>query len=66
MDPATLAVAWAMHRPGVTSPIISGRSVEQLLPSLDALTFDWNDDIAARVTALTRQPAPATDRSEQD
>ncbi|QFU07723.1 General stress protein 69 [Rhodobacteraceae bacterium THAF1] len=64
-DPATLAVAWAMHRPGVTAPIASARSVEQLLPSLDALQVDWDDDLEARVTALSRQPAPATDRLEE-
>ena len=64
-DPATLAVAWAMHRKGVTAPIASARSVEQLLPSLDALQVDWDDALEARVTALTRAPAPATDRLEE-
>ncbi|SFG22244.1 Predicted oxidoreductase [Palleronia marisminoris] len=64
-SPATLAVAWAMHRPGVTAPIISARNVEQLMPSLDALSLDWDADTEARVGALTRDPAPATDRSEE-
>ncbi len=62
---ATLAVAWAMRRPGVTAPIISARNVEQLLPSLAALEFDYDAALDARLAALTRQPAPATDRSEQ-
>jgi len=65
VDPATLAVAWAMRRPGVTAPIISARSVEQLVPSLDALTMAYDDDIDTRLTALTRTPPPATDRLEE-
>lgn len=64
-SPATLAVGWAMHRPGVTAPITSARNVDQLMPSLDALSLEWDADIEARVTALTRSPAPATDRSEE-
>ncbi len=65
IDPATLAVAWAMRRPGVTAPIISARSVDQLLPSLAALELDYGADLDARITALTRNPAPATDRLEE-
>ena len=65
VSPATLAVAWAMHRPGVTAPIISARNVEQLGPSLDALSLDWDAETEARVSALSRAPAPATDRSEK-
>lgn len=64
-SPATLAVAWAMHRSGVTAPIISARNVEQLMPSLDALSLDWDAETEARITALTRSPSPATDRSEE-
>lgn len=65
LSPATLAVGWAMHRPGVTAPIISARNLDQLMPSLDALSLDWDADTDARVGALTRTPAPATDRSEE-
>ncbi len=64
-DAATLAVAWAMRRSGVTAPIISARSVDQLLPSLAALDLDYDAALDARIAALTRRPAPATDRSEQ-
>ncbi len=66
VEPATLAVAWAMRRPGVTAPIISARSVEQVLPSLAAMDLDWDADLDARVSALTRRPAPATDRLEEE
>lgn len=65
VDAATLAVAWAMRRPGVTAPIVSARSVDQLGPSLAALDFDPDDALLARIGALSRPPAPATDRTEE-
>ncbi|MEM1129771.1 MAG: aldo/keto reductase [Pseudomonadota bacterium] len=63
-DPATLAVAWVAARPGVFGPIISARSVAQLEPSLAALDYRIDDDLMARITALSPTPPPATDRSE--
>jgi len=65
VNPATLAVAWAARHPGVTAPIISARSVDQLQPSLDALSFVMDDALYARITALSPTPAPATDRLEE-
>ncbi|TFL20111.1 aldo/keto reductase [Jannaschia formosa] len=63
--PATLAVAWAMKHPGVTAPIVSARSAEQLGPSLAALEFDLDPALAERITALSPTPPPATDRLEE-
>lgn len=63
--PATLAVAWAARHPGVTAPIVSGRSAEQLRPSLAALDFPMDDTLYARISALTPKPPPATDRLEE-
>ncbi len=63
--PATLAVAWAARHPGVTGPIISARSAAQLVPSLDAISFEMDDDLYARISALTPAPPPATDRLEE-
>ena len=62
--PATLAVAWAARHPAVTAPIISARSVKQLEPSLQAMSYDMDDDVYERITALSPTPPPATDRSE--
>jgi len=64
ISPITLAVAWVARNPDVTSPIISASSAEQFQPSLDAITYDMDDALYARLTALTPTPAPATDRSE--
>ncbi|MGB3555491.1 MAG: aldo/keto reductase [Jannaschia sp.] len=65
MDAATMAVAWAARHPAVTAPIISERSTEQLAPSLAAMEVTLGDDLYARITALSRAPAPATDRLEE-
>ncbi|MYI70872.1 MAG: aldo/keto reductase [Boseongicola sp. SB0673_bin_14] len=63
--PATLAVAWAAWHPGVWGPIISGKSMEQLAPSLAAIDFEIDDALHARLSALSPAPPPATDRSEE-
>lgn len=65
LHPATLAVAWAAKHPTGPSPIISARSVEQLQPSLDALTYEMSDDLYDQISALSPRPAPATDRLEE-
>lgn len=64
VPPATLAVAWAMAHPAVTAPIIGARNLPQLEDSLSAMDFDMGDDLRARISALSRTPAPATDRTE--
>ncbi len=64
-DPATHAVAWAMHHPSAPMPIISARDTEQLAPSLAALTFPMDDALYQRITALSQTPPPATDRIEE-
>lgn len=65
IHPVSLAIAWAAWHPDITCPIIGGRSLEQLQPSLDALDIGLTDELRAQVTALTRQPPPATDRLEE-
>lgn len=63
--PATLAVAWAAAHPSQPKPIVSARSVDQLTPSLDAMTTRLSPDLYAEISALTPTPAPATDRLEE-
>ncbi len=63
--PATLAVAWAARHSAAPSPIISAKSVAQLVPSLAAEGFEMDDALYARITALSQTPAPATDRLEE-
>lgn len=65
VHPMTLAVAWAKANPAITCPIIGARSVEQLAPSLAAADFEMTEALHAEITALSRTPAPATDRLEE-
>lgn len=64
-SPATLAVAWAAAHPSKPSPILSARAVDQLRPSLDAITQPPSTDLYAEISAISQTPAPATDRLEE-
>jgi len=54
-----------MAHPAITAPIIGARNLEQLEASLQAaevvMTPEWRTEIAA----LSSEPPPATDRSEE-
>lgn len=65
VHPATLAVAWVMHHPAVTAPIIGARNVAQLEASLDAINLALTPAWRAEVSALSPEPPLATDRSEE-
>lgn len=65
LHPATLAVAWAKSRPEITAPIIGARSLEQLGPSLAAADFEMGAALRHEIAALSRKPAAATDRREE-
>jgi aryl-alcohol dehydrogenase-like predicted oxidoreductase len=64
--PATLAVAWVAGHAAVTSVLLGARSVEQLNDTLAAADLVLADDVRARVAAITPEPPPATDRSEEN
>ncbi|MCY6383242.1 aldo/keto reductase [Hoeflea prorocentri] len=64
-SPVSLAIAWVAAHPAVTAPIIGGRSVDQIKPSLDALDIDMTPDLYQRIAAFSPAPPPATDRSEE-
>ncbi len=63
--PAALAVAWVASHPGVTSVLIGGRNPEQLAPTLAAAQLVLDDATRARISALSPEPPPATDRNEE-
>ena len=65
VHPATLAVAWVMHHPAITAPIIGARSVAQLEASLDAVNVPMTPDWRAEIAALSYEPPPATDRTDE-
>lgn len=64
-DPISLAVRWVERHSAITAPIIGGRSVEQLMPSLNAVDIDMTDELRSKISALSFAPETATDRSEE-
>ncbi len=64
-NPVSLAVAWVGGHPAVTAPIIGARNVDQLEGSLGALDIDMTPDLRDAISALSLEPPPATDRSEE-
>jgi aryl-alcohol dehydrogenase-like predicted oxidoreductase len=65
VNPVSLAVAWVMSHPAVTAPLLGARSVAQLEPALAAVHVPMDEARRAQVSALTPEPPPATDRSEE-
>lgn len=49
---AQLVLAWCVQQPGVTSPIIGPRTMEQLEDNLGALNVSITDDDRARIDAI--------------
>ena len=64
--PVSLAVAWVAAHPDVTCPIIGALNLAQLTPSLQALDIEMTAELRAEISRLSRQPAPANDRSEAE
>ena len=55
-SPADVALAWVLHNPVVTAPIIGPRSVEQLDASLRALELRLDDATRARLDEIWPSP----------
>jgi 1-deoxyxylulose-5-phosphate synthase len=49
VPPAQMALAWLMHRPGVTAPIVGATKLEHLEDALAAAELDMTDDDMARL-----------------
>lgn len=63
--PATLAIAWVASHPAVTAPLVGARNTAQLAPALAAAELTLSVEFRASISALSRTPAPATDRNEE-
>ncbi|MGQ0840313.1 aldo/keto reductase [Actinokineospora sp.] len=57
-DPAHVGLAWLLHQPGVTAPIIGPRTADQLDGSLRALAITLDADTLAKLDELFPAPAP--------
>ena len=65
LNPISLAIAWVEKHSAITAPIIGGRSVEQLTPSLAAVDVEITDEMRSDLCEMTLTPETATDRSEE-
>ena len=63
--PISLAIAWVASHPAVTAPIIGGRNLAQLRPSVEAAKIEINEDLRQKISSLSPEPPPATDRNEE-
>jgi len=63
--PVSLAIAWVASHPGVTAPLLGARNLEQLEPALAAAEIALDAETRARISALSLEPPPATDRNEE-
>jgi aryl-alcohol dehydrogenase-like predicted oxidoreductase len=50
--PATVALAWLLHNPAVTAPIVGPRTTEQLTGSLRALEVSLSDETLRRLDEI--------------
>ncbi|MEZ5229458.1 MAG: aldo/keto reductase [Acidimicrobiales bacterium] len=55
MPLVTMAVAWVLAQPAVTSPIIGASRPDQLDASIAALDVTLDDDLIRRIDDLTNQ-----------
>ncbi len=55
-NPADVALAWLLHNPTVTAPIIGPRTMEQLTGSMRALEIELSDEIMKKLDELWPGP----------
>lgn len=55
VQPAHLALNWAMNQPGITATLVGATSVEQQEQNLQALELTGIDDLRDHLTTLTRR-----------
>jgi aryl-alcohol dehydrogenase-like predicted oxidoreductase len=54
--PAQVSLAWQLHHPDVTAPIVGARTVEQLRENLGATAVELTDDQFERLSAAKAGP----------
>jgi aryl-alcohol dehydrogenase-like predicted oxidoreductase len=55
-EPAAVALAWLLHNPAVTAPIVGPRTVEQLTGSLRALDISLSNETMKRLDEIWPGP----------
>jgi aryl-alcohol dehydrogenase-like predicted oxidoreductase len=54
--PADVALAWLLHRPAVTAPVIGPRTEDQLLGSMRALGIDLSPEVLGKLDEIFPGP----------
>jgi aryl-alcohol dehydrogenase-like predicted oxidoreductase len=57
-DPANVGLAWLLHQPGVSAPIVGPRTIAQLDSSLRAVEITLGFDVLAQLDELFPPPGP--------
>src|SRR5690554_4985750 len=64
-SPIALAIAWVASHPAVTAPLLGARNLAQLEVQLEALSIPMDAALRAELSALTKAPPLATERSDE-
>jgi aryl-alcohol dehydrogenase-like predicted oxidoreductase len=64
--PADVALAWTLHNPAVTAPIIGPRTMEQLTTSVKALEIKLDDTALKSLDRIFPGPKGSTDEGTSD
>ena len=56
LAPAKVALAWLLHQPGVTSPIVGPRTVQQLVDAVETLALKLDEAQLAELDAIWPGP----------
>ena len=55
-EPANVALAWLLHNPAVTAPIIGPRTMEQFEGGLRSLEIELGDEVLSRLDEIWPGP----------
>jgi len=58
-EPSQVALAWLLHQPIVTAPVIGPRTVTQLESTLEVVGLELEPDVLARLDEIFPGPGPA-------
>lgn len=57
--PGDVGIAWLLHQPAVTAPVVGPRTVDQLESALHAISIELSTDTLARIDAIFPGPGAA-------
>ena len=58
-QPSAVGLAWLLHRPGVTAPVVGPRTIDQLAGALHATSIELAPEILEQLDTIFPGPGPA-------